>query len=173
MVTEHSPERRWCSTISTPQSFPSVMISPRWSRLFRVSVLLCVSVAGARADEVKPKPVYGPVKSMSPEELAKTMGDQPSYEFELAPGDGLRDAKGEVTSAKDLPEYLKAHALSKDAYFILWVAADRPPLSEIARTVKPLRECGVTRSVVRARPGVTPKPPPEKKVAVIQGKPNP
>src|ERR1051326_4768323 len=154
------------------------MISTRWSRFFGVSVLLCMSLASVRADDAGTKPVYGPVKSMSPEELAATMGDQPKYEFELAPVDGLRDSAGAVIRAKDLPEYLKAPSLSKDAYFILWVAADSPPLSEIAPTVKPLGDYGVTRIVVRVRPGVTPKPPSAKpttgnKTLILQGKPNP
>lgn len=139
---------------------------------------LSISFAAYGAEETPKKPVYGPVKSMSPEEFERTMGQQKKYEFELAPVDGLVDAAGAVIRADALPAYLKEHALEKDAYVMLWITAESPPLNALAPTVRPLGDYGITKIVVRARPGVTPKPgtPSDaaaKKTVFLQGKPNP
>ncbi len=162
------------SAASTPSRLRFFSIRRLWFVLGFLSLLL----TALGAEDVSRKPVYGPVKPMSPEELERTMAGQQKYEFDLAPLDGLVDASGAVIRADALPGYLRDHALSADAYFVLWVTADSPALNTLAPTIKPLGDYGITKIVVRARPGVTPKSSTTtdavpKKTLVLQGKPNP
>lgn len=131
---------------------------------------------GARGAESEPKkPVYAPVKSMSPEEFERMAGDSANYQFDIAALGGLVAKNGEVIMPEALPGYLREQKLATDAYYILWITAESPAIPMFTPTIKALGEYGITKIVIRARPGVTPKTSDDgkKNVTLLQGKPNP
>ena len=85
--------------------------------------------------------------------------------------DGLVDAGGRHVRAAELPDYLREHKLDPDAFYFLWITAASAPLDTLAPAVKPLGDYGVTKVIVRARPGVTPRPS-ARKTLILQGKPD-
>lgn len=147
--------------------------------------LLCLALFTATLLGDEPPAKKYELKTMTPEQMEKDLGGQQRYDFDLAPEDGLIDASGRTIRAAELPEYLKAQALSPDAAFFLWITPTSAPLDTIASTVKTLGDYGVKKVVVRHRPEAvnnnrtTPLPAAAtaksgpKKTLVIQGKPNP
>jgi len=131
------------------------------------------------------QPTYGPVKAMSPEEFERQMGQSTHYDFELASPDGLVDAQGMHIQAADLTAYLRERHLDANAYFLLSITNQSPPLDRVSVTVAPLGRYGATKIVFRHKPGGEPAPiiaefkpapgtPPDKKTEmVISIRPNP
>lgn len=116
-------------------------------------------------------------KSETPEQIAAEMANSRTYDFDIAPDGGLVDAKGIVVARAGIADYLKRNALDATGYAVLWITDQSPPLDAIKDTVAPFGSYGFTKIVVRARPGVVPKPsaprpanPP--KVAYIMGRPD-
>lgn len=140
-----------------------------------IRFLLSLAVAPLFADEPAAKPHYN-LKSMTPEQIDREAAGKTRYDFEIAPEDGLVDASGRVVRADQLAAYLRQQKLDADAFFFLWIAENSAPLDTLAPTVKPLGEYGVTKVVVRARPGVQPRQSAAansgKKTLILQGKPN-
>lgn len=102
-------------------------------------------------------PHYGPVKSLSPEEFQRELGNSKHYDFELASG-GLVDAQGTYIKAADLSAYLRERHLDPGAYFLLQITQSTPPLNTIAPTIAPLGQFGATKIVVRHKDGGQPRP---------------
>ena len=119
--------------------------------------LACVLAANAQPAPEN-KPVYGPVKSMSPEELEREMGRSKRYDFELASPDGLVDAQGTHIKAADLTAYFLEKNLDPAAYFLIWITNQSPPLDRVAGTVGPLGNYGATKIVFRHKIGGFPIP---------------
>ena len=119
--------------------------------------LACVLAANAQPAPEN-KPVYGPVKSMSPEEFEREMGRSKHYDFELASPDGLVDAQGTHIRAADLTAYFLEKNLDPAAYFLIWITNQSPPLDRVAGTVGPLGNYGATKIVFRNKAGGFPIP---------------
>jgi len=131
------------------------------------------------------KPVYGPVKSMSPADFEREMAKSKHYDFELASPDGLVDPQGTHIQAADLMAYLREKQIDASAYFLVSITNQSPPLNSVAVTVGPLGRYGLTKIVFRNKPGGIPTPvvaeyhpapgtqPDKKPVRVISIRPNP
>lgn len=115
--------------------------------LLAFSVLALALVASGEPAQ----PHYN-LATMTPEEVDRAVVGHPRYDFDLAPVDGVVDAAGKLVRAAALPDYLRAHAPAPDTFVFLWIRPDSPPLEQIAPTVKPFGDYGLTRIVVRHRP---------------------
>jgi hypothetical protein len=145
--------------------------TPRLRRCFLGLVFTGLALRGA--DSPPPtKGIHAQATEMTPEQLAEKMKGQKAYEFDVAKAE-LVTAEGSRISLTALPKYLAEQAPAKDAYYILWITAESPPLDELSPIIKAFAEYGITNIVVRPRPGVTPKAGgAEKKTLVLQGKPH-
>lgn len=97
------------------------------------------------------KPHYN-LTSMTPEELDRAVVGQKRYDFDLAPIDGVIDAAGKLIRAAELPAYLAAEAVARDAFIFLWIRPDSAALSTIGPTIGAFDDYGLSKIVVRHHP---------------------
>lgn len=117
----------------------------------RLLPLLACLAAPLLAQPAPVKPHYN-LATMSPEEIDRAAAGQPRLDFDLVPG-GVVDAAGRTLTAADLPAYLREKAVNPAAFVFLWITPASPPLDTLAPTVKPFGEHGLTKIVIRHRPG--------------------
>lgn len=105
---------------------------------------------------------YNP-RTMTAEEIDRAAAAEGRYDFDIAPEDGLIDAKGRAITAAELPGYLKDNSLVPSAFYFLWITPQSMPLNRL-NVIDKLAAHGATTIVVRHRPKIDAEdrtPPPD------------